>query len=396
MTDTSPNPEPPRVVDVDRHVMEPMWIWREYMPSRLHDKLPQLIPQPPREESYAHRSQRLGELAPHPAPAQLCIDGRPIMDIPESGAIVCALQAAALQVEFAGTGEAAGHLAHMDRQGIGASVLMPTFASYLAHNQEEDAVLCHAYADAYNRWLMDLCDGHRDRLLPAALVSRHRPETCAAAVKQAVARGFRYIVIRPNPVDGHTLGAPVLEAFWSTCEELDVAVFLHEGSHARIQTAGHDRYTSRFGQHAASHPIEAMLGILSLIEGGVLERHPTLRVAVLEAGCGWLPYWLDRLDREYEDLRAEVGHRVRRRPSEYVARQCWVGIEAGEPMLAEILHAIDGTRLVFGSDYPHLDHAGEIRRALDSVEASLGPDHSETVTRSNALELLTGGGREWP
>src|SRR6185436_16183227 len=98
-----------------------------------------------------------------------------------------------------------------------------------------------------------------------------------------------------------------------------------------------DRFQTRFAQHACSHPMEMMMALLDLIERGVLERHPDLRVAFLEAGCGWLPYWLWRLDEEYHHLSGEVHENVRMLPSEYFRRQCFVSADPGEPLLPEIV-----------------------------------------------------------
>ena len=102
------------------------------------------------------------------------------------------------------------------------------------------------------------------------------------------------------------------------------------------------------------------MALLALIEGGVLERHPNLRVGFLESGCGWLPYWLWRLDREYLDLRWEVKERVKMKPSEYFRRQCFISIEPDERYLTEIINYIGSDNLIFGSDFPHPDHRPSI------------------------------------
>ena len=62
-----------------------------------------------------------------------------------------------------------------------------------------------------------------------------------------------------------------------------------------MNQAGSDRY-SRFGRHVACHPLEQMMTALTLAADGVLERFPALKVVQLESGCGWLPYWLERMD----------------------------------------------------------------------------------------------------
>ena len=108
------------------------------------------------------------------------------------------------------------------------------------------------------------------------------------------------------------------------------------------------------------------MALLALVEGGTLERHPGLRVAFLEAGCGFLPYWLWRLDEvEYRSLAGEVEDNVRRAPSAYFRRQCFIAMEPEEPYLSEMLPFIGEDNLVFGTDFPHLDHdAGVVGHAL--------------------------------
>jgi predicted TIM-barrel fold metal-dependent hydrolase len=103
-----------------------------------------------------------------------------------------------------------------------------------------------------------------------------------------------------------------------------------------------------------------MLALLTLIEGGVLERHPGLRVAFLEAGCTWVPYWLWRLDATWKHMAGEVAENVRLMPSEYFRRQCFVSIEPEEPGLQEVIRLLGPDNLLFGTDYPHADHGDDI------------------------------------
>ncbi|MFS8067981.1 MAG: amidohydrolase family protein, partial [Byssovorax sp.] len=229
-----------------------------------------------------------------------------------------------------------------------------------------DPTLAAAFAHAYNRWLRDFCDHDPRRLLGAGLISPHDPARMVAELDHVAALGFRAVVIRPNPVDGRTLGDPAYEAFWGECERRSLAVAVHEGAHAYLPAAGADRFHTRFALHACSHPMEQMMALLALIEGGTLERHPRLRVAFLEAGCGFLPYWLWRLDEiEYRGLAGEVEASVRRAPSAYFRRQGFIAMEPDEPYLPELLPWIGEDNLIFGTDFPHLDHdAGIVERAL--------------------------------
>jgi predicted TIM-barrel fold metal-dependent hydrolase len=176
-------------------------------------------------------------------------------------------------------------------------------------------------------------------------------------------------------VYGRTLGDPAYEPLWAACERHAMAVGLHEGTHSRLPTAGADRFHSRFALHACSHPMEQMMAFLALYEGGVLDRHPGLRVGFLEAGCGWVPYWLWRLDEEVRQLAGELEGRVSAPPSVCFQRQCFVGFEPGEPYLGDVLARIGPDKLLFGSDFPHVDHdedlAGQARLLGRRV-----PDHA--------------------
>jgi predicted TIM-barrel fold metal-dependent hydrolase len=94
-------------------------------------------------------------------------------------------------------------------------------------------------------------------------------------------------------------------------------------------------------------------------------------VGFLESGCGWLPYWLWRLDREYEELRWEVGDRVKMKPSEYFHRQCFIAVEPSETYLSKLLEELGSDNLIFGSDYPHMDHKPDVLEDMIALENSL-------------------------
>jgi predicted TIM-barrel fold metal-dependent hydrolase len=99
-----------------------------------------------------------------------------------------------------------------------------------------------------------------------------------------------------------------------------------------------------------------MVGMQSMILGGVLERFPKLKVAFLEANCAWVPWWLWRMEEHYE-LTGEwdAPTRLSLSPQEYFRRQCYVSIDADELPGAQVIDAIGEDRVVFSSDYPHLD-----------------------------------------
>ena len=68
---------------------------------------------------------------------------------------------------------------------------------------------------------------------------------------------------------------------------------------------------------------------MSMIWGGVCERHPKLRVGFLESGGGWIAPWLDRMDRHFDD-KGFNDSGLKMRPSELFQRNCWISFEPVE------------------------------------------------------------------
>ncbi|HEY6460847.1 MAG TPA: amidohydrolase family protein [Polyangiaceae bacterium] len=376
------------ICDVDRHVIEPIAMWAEYLPRAMRAWAPALQPWPSPAETLEERLERLGDQALSPVPPVPAVRGKPLYrGMTESAYIELGEEALRRHAAVLGSASGRWHLDTMDASGIDVAVLLPTYASYLVHDDEVAPEVSRAYAAAYNRWLGDLRSVDTRRLRGAAVVSCHEPGHMVSDLEAALQHDPVAVVLRPNPVLGRTLAHPTYRPFWEACQGNDLAVLLHEGTHARVATAGADRFETRFGQHACSHPLEAMMALLSLVEGGVLDAHPGLRVGLLEAGCGWLPYWLWRLDEvEYSRLRAEVAAHVRRAPSEYVRAQCWVAVEAGEPCVEAAAASAGADRLVFGTDIPHLDHDDDpVGRLLGG---GLPRDLVRTMLWSNAARLL--------
>jgi predicted TIM-barrel fold metal-dependent hydrolase len=120
--------------------------------------------------------------------------------------------------------------------------------------------------------------------------------------------------------------------------------------------AGSERY-SPFGRHVACHPLEQMLAALTLAADGVLERFPELKVTQLEAGCGWLPYWLERMDEHWKHYTLGRERTTKELPSTYWKRQCVVSCEAGEELIGCFVEHVGDNYLIMATDYPHADAA---------------------------------------
>jgi predicted TIM-barrel fold metal-dependent hydrolase len=116
-----------------------------------------------------------------------------------------------------------------------------------------------------------------------------------------------------------------------------------------------DRFSNYAQVHLLSFPVDQMVAFTALALGGVFDRHPTLRVAFLEAGVGWLPYLVDRAH-EHKEKRGDLLPDLRSEPRELIERgQVYVSFECEDPFLGTYVETFGPTSVLFASDYPHWD-----------------------------------------
>ena len=96
---------------------------------------------------------------------------------------------------------------------------------------------------------------------------------------------------------------------------------------------------------------------MSLITGGTFDRFPTLRVAFMESGCSWLPYWLYRMDEHVELVGWHDAPDLQALPSEYFKRQCFISVESDEALVGDVVNAVGDENILFSTDFPHPDSA---------------------------------------
>jgi predicted TIM-barrel fold metal-dependent hydrolase len=243
----------------------------------------------------------------------------------------------------------------MDVEGIDVAVLFPTRGLSILTLPNIEPPFAAAIARAYNDWMFDFCRADPARLLGAGMLSVHDVnEAIREAERAAKELGFRAVFLRSNLVNGTTWHDPYYEPLWSTLERLNMPLGFHEATGSRSrQTA--DCYDANFGiKRVYAQPFEQMLGLGSLLCGGVLERHPNLKVAILEANCSWVPWLLWRMDEGYEREGDVFMPDLKIPPSAYFKRQCVVSIEPDETPALGMMDEY-GEYMVFSTDYPHTD-----------------------------------------
>jgi predicted TIM-barrel fold metal-dependent hydrolase len=212
-----------------------------------------------------------------------------------------------------------------------------------------------AGARAYNRWLAEFCSTAPDRFIGAIAVSTLADvDGAIAEVRNAHAAGLRHTVLLPLEYHQPMLHHPRYEPFWQVCLELDLTISIHQG----------DGAPSWLGDEPWDYAVFMMESFFAahrplwcLIFGGVLERHPDLRVVFTEQGSDWLPATLAAMDDTATNQvwRSAREHPMRLLPSDYFRRQCFVADSLmGRPEI-ELRHAIGIDQMLFGTDFGHME-----------------------------------------
>ncbi len=381
-----------RAIDADGHVIEPPDLYHRHASAALREQGPQFLgylggwvyrEQMHRDAEFVAilRQQGLDAALAHPYGQAALRKRRAYFEIrPE---VAKAPYDPHATTHPPGAFSPQCHLEYMDKVGFEQSVIYPSF--WLAPLTFDGL---HAgageLAGIYNRWLADWCSAAPERLRGVGMVSVFDAELAAREVETiATGHGFRAIVVGTCP-DGRTWDDRRFDALWRACEAHDVSVGFHPMFRPKRsgQRLGFDQ---RFGP--AMHWMDEHL--TALIRGGVLERHPKLRVAFLESGCGWVPFMLWRLDESYWEWRqaarrsgasqTDAGidievleQNVRIAPSDYFRRQCWVACEASEPYLRQVADVIGDDRLLVASDFPHADHDPYAMKTFPEIAPAIG------------------------
>jgi predicted TIM-barrel fold metal-dependent hydrolase len=253
--------------------------------------------------------------------------------------------------------DARSYLRAMDAQGIDAAVLYPSMGLFVPFVPELDADRSAAACRAYNDWIADYCATDPGRLAAVGVVPRDGTRAAREAVR-ACDLGLAGVILRPNHLDGDYLDAPSWEPLYDALEQTGGVLAVHEALGVRSGTTiGSDRFTGFAARHACSHPLEQMTAAVALLLGGVLERHPTLRVAFLESGTGWLPYWLARLDDHRDWMHETECADLSLAPSEYFARQCVISSDPEDVLAPFTIASVGADHVMWASDFPHPDAA---------------------------------------
>jgi predicted TIM-barrel fold metal-dependent hydrolase len=322
-------------VDADGHIEEAHIHWRERLPQKYRA----LAPERRLGSDGQSRLFMEDKAWPKPNGAALGVGGPYSRPHPQRS----------------GMTDPKARLIDMDSEGIDIAVLFggPLGGSIAAL---EDAGFATALAQARNDWLAEYCSENPGRLKGVTVLPLQDVAASVSELNRTVTElGFVGAALMPN-LRGKHPGDPYFFPIYEEAERLNVPICVHMflGRYGSEAT-GTIRFDKFFYSHLFGHVFEQMISLAVVIGEGLLDRFPKLRFVFLESGCGWLPYWLYRLDEHHEVLGVQVPA-LKERPSRLMERrQLYFSCEADETELARVVEVIGDDSIVFASDYSHFD-----------------------------------------
>lgn len=273
--------------------------------------------------------------------------------------------------------------------GLSAGLVLPTIGILW---DKDDVPLANAYCRAYNNWAYDFQAADRNRLVLAAHLNLRDIDGAIKELDVRLKQGFKGVFLPPERVDGKGFAHPHFDRLWARIEEAGVPLLAHVIVRTRRIVTGfagdwYDRPANTTFTFALGATSQVMPALMAMVVDGLFDKFPRLKVLAIEAGCGWAAYAMDRLDEKYQHFK--YFHPLKlEKPSDYFRRNLWFVAEPGERTIGAMLELVGEDRILWGSDYPHVDsHLDAASHIRESV-SHLAEARQRAVLGENARKLF--------
>jgi predicted TIM-barrel fold metal-dependent hydrolase len=363
------------LISVDDHLIEPPDLFVNHLDAKYLDRAPKLVRNEEGNDVWV-----FGKVVMETA-ALNAVAGRPREEY--------GLEPQSLDEVRPGCYDVHERVKDMDAGGVLSSMNFPSFPTFTARVfQSEDLELSKALVRAYNDWHIDeWCGSYPGRFIPLAVPMIWDPELTAAEIRRVAEKGCHSLSFTENPA---ALGSPSFhdpywDPVWRACCDTGTVLSVHLGSSGRLSIPAVD---SPPDVMITLQPMNIQSAAADLLWSRVLKIFPELRIALSEGGTGWIPYFLERVDRTYEMHHAwtlqDFGGRL---PSE-VFRQHFLTCFISDPVGVAMRERIGIDNMAWEADYPHSDSMWpDAPEELGAVFADNGVSDAEVtkITHANAM-----------
>jgi predicted TIM-barrel fold metal-dependent hydrolase len=260
----------------------------------------------------------------------------------------------------------AGRLKDMDVEGVDIDFIIP--GTWATGSSALDVSLCQLLYEAYHRYMADYCSANSRRLKGLILAQGADPEWSARTIRGLAKDDWPAAVWAVLP-EGMPIDDPDLAPMFEAMDEAGFPLIHHSFFYEPPYFPGYrDIWGNSVVARTAAHMWGAERMLAYVLISGMLDRYPTLRVATVETGHGWLPHWIIRLTAQSHFVKGAMPEGVKHTPMEYVQMgRVFCGIEnhEGVAMTKSVIDLLGDGVLLYQSDFPHPE--------------SLFPDSTDTV-----------------
>jgi predicted TIM-barrel fold metal-dependent hydrolase len=362
------------MISVDDHVVEPPEMFDNHIPAKYKDAAPKVIKKKDGSDVWSFDGSIIPNIGLN------AVAGRPKEEY--------GIEPTAFDEIRPGTYDIHERIKDMNAGGILASMNFPSFPGFsgrlFAASKDKDLAL--AVLRAYNDWHIDDWAGtYPGRIIPMALPVLWDAELCAEEVRRVAAKGCHSITFTENPA---TLGYPSFHSehwdpLWrAVCDE-NVVVSIHLGSSGQLSVTSPDAPVDVM---ITLQPMNICQAAADLLWSRVIKKFPGIKIALSEGGTGWIPYFLDRVDRTYDMHRLWTGQDFGGKLPSEVFREHFLTCFISDPVGVQLRNMIGIDNIAWECDYPHSDSSWPTApEELAAVARDVPADELNKITYQNAM-----------
>jgi predicted TIM-barrel fold metal-dependent hydrolase len=362
------------LVSVDDHVVEPPDIFDGRLATKYVEYAPEFITNPDGTNVWRYNGETVMNVALN------AVAGRPKEEY--------GIEPTSFTQLRPGTYNHNERVKDMSANGVLGSLCFPSFPQFcgqlFARTEDKDVAL--AMVRAYNDWHIDeWCGSHPGRFIPCGLPAIWDPEVMAAEIRRVAKKGCHALTFSENP---SKLGWPSIHSdhwdpVWRACSDESVVVCMHIGSSSQLTITSPD---APMDVMITLQPMNIVQAAADLVWSTTLRRYPDLKVALSEGGIGWIPYFLERVDYNYDRHHAWTGQDFGDKlPSEVFNEHvltCFIDDKFGIASKA----ALDLDMVTWECDYPHSDSNWPLSPEVFAESAGgLTDEEVDKITHLNAM-----------
>ncbi len=288
----------------------------------------------------------------------------------------------------------------MELDGVYSSVIysLNGFQLNEIYRQERDLLL--ACIQAYNDWLIEeVSQPSNNRIFALCITPQTGTEDALAEMERCVKKGHKGIILGRWP-NGTHYPNEADDLFWAAAQDMNVPISIHVvndflGDNMGAMTGPFKNHTpSQFAIGAVNTCGVTTIPIVDVILGqAIVERFPGLKIGLIESNIGWIPHYLEQVDKYWAHYRFTVGKsHLKMLPSEQFRQNFWASF-LYDPHGVENRHTIGVDRVMWSTDFPHgVSEWPNSRSQIDNLFTGVPQAELKMMLHDNACEFygLTG------